>query len=75
MKNQIGLKFIDALVFKATVVENAYTTISNNEANKAVIRVDEGPAKGESTSIASLRVMGLLTFSLALPIMRIKLQS
>ena len=46
-ENQIGLKFINALLFKATVVENAYTTISNNEANKAVIRVEEGPAKRE----------------------------
>ncbi|MFN2434314.1 MAG: hypothetical protein ABR515_02955 [Nitrososphaeraceae archaeon] len=72
-ENQIGLKFIDALGFKATQVENAYTTIPNNETNKAVIRVEEGPAKGESTSIAFFRVMELLTFILALPIMRIKL--
>lgn len=33
-------------------MENANITISNNEANKTVIRVDEGPAKGESTSVA-----------------------
>ena len=49
--NQIGLKFLDALGYKATVMENTNTTISNNEANKAVIKIDEGPAKGESTSI------------------------
>lgn len=49
--NQIGLKFLQALGVNATVVENTNTTISNNEANKAVIRIDEGPAKGDSTSI------------------------
>lgn len=49
--NQIGLKFLEALGQNATVVEITNTTISNNEANKAVIRIDEGPAKGESTSI------------------------
>jgi hypothetical protein len=49
--NKIGLKFLDALGYKATIIENANTIISNNEANKDVIKVDEGPAKGESTSI------------------------
>lgn len=50
--------------FKATVVENAYTTISNNEANKTVIRVDEGPAKGESTSIPFFRGNGVTNIQL-----------
>lgn len=49
--NQIGLKSLEALGYKATVMENTNMTISNNEANKAVINIDEGPAKGESTSI------------------------
>jgi hypothetical protein len=49
--NQIGLKSLEALGYKATIIENTNMTISNNEANKAVIKIKEGPAKGESTSI------------------------
>ena len=49
--NQIGLKLLDAFGYKSTVMENANTTISAKEANKVVIKIDEGPAKGESTSI------------------------
>ena len=49
--DEIGLKILDALGIKATIVENANTTISNQEANKAVIRVDQGPVRGELTSI------------------------
>jgi hypothetical protein len=66
-ENQIGLKFIDALGFKATVVENVYTTISNNEADKTVIRVirvDAGRAKGESTSIAFFKGNGFTNIQL-----------
>lgn len=49
--NQIGLKSLEALGYKGTIMENTNTTISNYEANKAVINIDEGPAKGKSTSI------------------------
>jgi hypothetical protein len=49
--NQIGSKFLEVLGQNETVVEITNTTISNNEANKAVIRIDEGPVKGEFTSI------------------------
>lgn len=62
--NQIGLKFTDALGYKATVVEDANTTISNNEANKAVIKIDEGPAKGELTSIAFFKGNKVINFQL-----------
>jgi hypothetical protein len=50
--SEIGLKLTEALGYKATVVDNTNITISNNEANKIVVRVDEGPAKGELTSVA-----------------------
>jgi hypothetical protein len=33
------------------VIENTNTTISNNEANKVVIKIDEGHAKGMYASI------------------------
>jgi hypothetical protein len=50
--NQIGFKLTDAVGLKATIVENANTTISNLQANKVGIRIDEGPIQGELTSIA-----------------------
>jgi tetratricopeptide (TPR) repeat protein len=50
--NQMGLKLVNLAGAKATLVENANITISNQEANRAAIRVDEGPAKGEIISIA-----------------------
>jgi len=51
--NQIALKLTTTLLgFEPTLVENTNITISNQEANKAIIRIDEGPAKGNITSIA-----------------------
>jgi len=49
--NQIGLKFLKASGYNANILENTNTTISNNLANKGVIKIDEGPARGISTSI------------------------
>lgn len=62
--NQIGLKSLEALGYKATVIENANMTISNNEANKAAIRIDEGPAKGESTSITFFKGSDVISIQL-----------
>ncbi|MDW0119901.1 MAG: hypothetical protein QOK64_05200 [Nitrososphaeraceae archaeon] len=50
--NQIAFKLTNLMGFKATLVENVNTTISNQEANRAAIMIDEGPAKGELISIA-----------------------
>jgi hypothetical protein len=49
--NNITLKMIKALSPNASLIENTNTTISNNEAIKGVIKIDEGPAKGIYTSI------------------------
>jgi len=62
--NQIGLKFLKALAYNATVVENTNTTISNNEANKAVVKIDEGPAMGESTSITFFKGSDVISVQL-----------
>lgn len=40
--NQIALKLLNALGSHATIIENTNTTISNNEANKFVIKKDNG---------------------------------
>ena len=50
--NEIGLKLVNAVGAKATLIENTNTTISNQDANKAVIRINEGSITGEITSIA-----------------------
>ncbi len=50
--NQIALKLTNLAGAKATLVENANTSISNQEANRAAIRIDEGPTIGELISIA-----------------------
>lgn len=51
--NQIALKLTTAVLgFEPTLIENTNITISDQEANKAAIRIDEGPAKGELISIA-----------------------
>lgn len=50
--NQIGFKLGNAMGLRATMIENTNTTISNLQANKLVVRIDEGPIKGELTSIA-----------------------
>ena len=50
--NQIALKLTNLAGAKATPVENENITISNQEANRAAIRMDEGPVKGELISIA-----------------------
>jgi hypothetical protein len=49
--NDMTLKMIKALSPNASLIENTNTTISNNEANKGVIKIDEGPQKGMYTSI------------------------
>lgn len=50
--NQIGFKLTNAMGLKATIIENVNTTISNLQANKVAIGIDEGPIKGELTSIS-----------------------
>jgi hypothetical protein len=50
--NQIAVKLSNAMGLQATMIENSNTTISNLQANKVTIRLDEGPVKGELTSIA-----------------------
>lgn len=50
--NQIAVKLSNAMGLKATVIENSNTTISDLQANEVTIRLDEGPVKGELTSIA-----------------------
>jgi hypothetical protein len=49
--NNMTLKMIKAISPNATIIENTNTTISNNEANKGVIKIDEGPQRGLYTSI------------------------
>lgn len=51
--NEIALKLTTTLLgFEPTLIENINITISDEEANKATIRMNEGPLMGESTSIA-----------------------
>jgi len=49
------LKMIKAISPNATILENKNTTISNNEAIKGVIKVDQGPLKGLYTSISFIK--------------------
>jgi hypothetical protein len=49
--NDMTLKMIKAISPNASLIENTNKTISNNEANKGVIKIDEGPANGMYTSI------------------------
>ena len=49
--NEMTLKMIKAISSNATVIENTNTTISNVEANKGIIKIDEGPQRGLYTSI------------------------
>lgn len=53
--NEITLKIIKKLSPNATIIENTNTTVSNNQANKAVLKIDEGPAKGLYTSVTFLK--------------------
>jgi len=62
--NQIGLKFLKASGYDANILENTNTTISNNLANKGVIKIDEGPAKGISTSITFFNEGDVIGFQL-----------
>ena len=49
--NEATLQMIKAISPNATVIENTNTTISNNEANKGIIKIDEDPQRGLYTSI------------------------
>jgi hypothetical protein len=50
--NQIAFKLTNVMGLKATMIDSANTTISSLQANKAALRIDEGPMKGELISIA-----------------------
>lgn len=63
--NDIALKLTTALLgIEPTLIENTNTTISDQQANKAVIRLDEGPLKGELTSIAFFKGNEVINFQL-----------
>ena len=49
--SDMTLQMIKAISPNATVIENTNTTISNNEANKGIIKIDEGPQRGLYTSL------------------------